>query len=66
MRQYIWLYWTVRIYEKKNCFILLCSFLPLFAQEVMTRIELQPSMLPVSDLHMPFQGTGVCDTPTAL
>lgn len=38
----------------------------MFAQEVMSRIELKPSMLPACDLHVPFQVTGLCDALCAM
>lgn len=46
----------------------LSSFIPLFlfAQEGMSRIELKPSMLPLCDLHVPFQVTGLCEALSAV
>lgn len=66
MRQYIQLCWTARVHKKKEIPLSSYVLLFVFAQEVMPRIELKPSMVPVCDPHVPFQGAGLCDTPTVL
>lgn len=43
-----------------------CILLFVFAQEVMSRIELKPSMLPACDFHVPFQVKELCDALSAV